>query len=107
MKKVLSVVLALVMALSAVSITVFAADEYAEFDGTITLGETRPVNLPGLTIHEDYVFIRFIPERDGLYAISSDSRGNADSDPCVELYTNIDSTYIAKNDDANSETDEF
>ena len=57
MKKLLSIVLALVMALSAISITALAADDYADFDGTITLGETRPVNLPGLTQYSKYVFI--------------------------------------------------
>jgi hypothetical protein len=107
MKKLLSIVLALVMALSAVSVTALAADDYADFDGTIALGETRPVNLPGLTQYSDYVFIRFIPEKSGWYALSSDSRGNDDCDPYVELYTNINSTYVAKNDDAHSETNEF
>ena len=88
MKKLLSIVLAVVMALSAVSVSALAADDYADFDGIIELGETRPVNLPGLTQHSKYVFLRFIPEKSGLYAISSDSRGNDDCDPYVELYEN-------------------
>ena len=102
MKKLLSIVLAVVMALSAVSVSALAADDYADFDGIIELGETRPVNLPGLTQHSKYVFLRFIPEKSGLYAISSDSRGNDDCDPYVELYENkwVGNNYVAKNDDA-------
>ncbi len=107
MKKLLSIVLAVVMALSAVSVTALASDDYADFDGTITLGETRPVNLPGLTQYSKYVFIRFIPEKDGWYALSSDSRENDDCDPYVELYTNLDGAYVAKNDDADSDTSDF
>ena len=60
MKKLLSVILALVMALSVVSVSALAADDYADFDGTITVGETRPVNLPGLTQYSKYVIIRRI-----------------------------------------------
>ena len=108
MKKLLSIVLALVMALSAISITALAADDYADFDGTITLGETRPVNLPGLTQYSKYVFIQFIPEKDGLYAISSDSRENPDCDPYLELYVDKkESNYVAKVDDANNDTTDF
>ena len=107
MKKILSVILALIMTLSVASITAFAADDYADFDGIITLGETRPVNLPGLTKYPDYVFIRFIPEKDGVYAISSDSRGNADCDPYLELYENKLGAYEVKVDDADSSTTDF
>lgn len=113
MKKVLSVILALVMALSVVSVSAFAADDdYADFDGTITVGETRPVNLPGLTQYSKYVFIQFIPENDGWYAISSDSRENADSDPYLELYElEADAVelgnYVVKVDDADSDTTDF
>ncbi len=113
MKKVLSVILALVMALSVVSVSAFAADDdYADFDGTITVGETRPVNLPGLTQYSKYVFIQFIPENDGWYAISSDSRENADSDPYLELYElEADAVelgnYVIKVDDADDETADF
>ena len=109
MKKLLSVILALVMALSVMSVSAFAADDdYADFDGTITVGETRPVNLPGLTQYSKYVFIQFVPENDGWYAISSDSRENPDSDPYLELYVDEkESSYVAKVDDADSETTDF
>lgn len=108
MKKVLSVILALVMVLSVVSVSAFAADEYADFDGTIAVGETRPVNLPGLTQYSRYVFIQFVPENDGWYAISSDSRDNEDSDPYLELYVNDkESGYVEKVDDADSDTTDF
>ena len=102
MKKLLSIVLAVVMAFSTVSILALAAGDYADFDGIIKLGETRPVNLPGLTKYSDVVFLRFTPEKSGLYAISSDSRGNADCDPYVELYEGnwVGNKYLAKNDDA-------
>ena len=107
MKKILSVILALVMALSVVSITALAAGDYADFDGTITLGETRPVNLPGLTQYSKYAIIQFIPERDGLYAISSDSRGNADCDPYLELYEDKLDEYVVKVDDVDKNTSDF
>ena len=107
MKKILSVILALIMTLSVASITAFAADDYADFDGIITLGETRPVNLPGLTQYSKYVFIQFVPENDGWYAISSDSRENPDSDPYLELYENKLGAYEVKVDDADSSTTDF
>ena len=81
MIKLLSIVLAVVMAFSTVSVRALAAGDFADFDGIIKLGETRPVNLPGLTKYSDVVFLRFTPEKSGLYAISSDSRGNADGVP--------------------------
>ncbi len=107
MKKLLSVILALVMALSVVSVSALAVDDYADFDGTITVGETRPVNLPGLTQYSKYVIIQFVPENDGWYAISSDSRENPDCDPYLELYENKLGQYEVKVDDADSDTSDF
>ncbi len=109
MKKFLSVILALVIALSAVSITAVAAEEYQDFDGTIILGEKRPVNLPGATQYSEYAFYRFVAYNDGVYALSSDSRGNEDSDPYVELYdkAKIDGEYLKKAEDKDDKNLDF
>ena len=54
MKKVLSIVLALVMMLSAVSMLAVAKNEC---DYTMAIGETRTVSLPG-AVYDDFVIVK-------------------------------------------------
>ncbi len=103
MKKVLSVVLALVMILSIASVSIISADT-PKADCTMMLGETRTVYLPG-SIWEDYVIVRFTPLGSGLVAFSSDSTGSVKSDPAVELYDSDMKVCLAKADDNGDDND--
>ena len=70
MKKVLSVVLALVLMLSAVSMMAVAAQEV---DFTMTIGETKTVYLPG-AVYENFAIVKFVAPGNGKVVISS--KGN-------------------------------
>lgn len=84
MKKVLSIVLALVMMLSAVSIMTVAK---TEADCTMNIGETRTVSLPG-AVYDEYVIVKFTPAGSGKVVISSDSTSAANCNPVLEVYKN-------------------
>ena len=82
MKKVLSVVLALVLMLSAVSIIAVAGQEV---DFTITIGETRTAYLPG-AVYPEYVVARFVAPGSGKVVISSNVGLISDNRPKLEVY---------------------
>lgn len=99
MKKVLSVFLALVMALSVVSISALAAK--VEPDFVMQIGETRTVYLPGAT-YEHYSIVKFTAPGDGLIAISSKSLQDVKSDLFIELYDETMTTLLAEEDSEDS-----
>ncbi len=84
MKKVLSVVLALVMLVSVVSVSVIAAP-VTESDCTMYIGETRTVSLPG-SVFEEYVIVRFVAPGSGKIAISSSTESSYDNNPVLEVF---------------------
>lgn len=102
MKKVLSLVLALVMILSCFAVSVAASD--IESDCTMKIGETRTVYLPG-AVYSDYVIVKFAPNGSGLVAISSDSAEGAKSDPVLEVYNDQMNELLAKADDNGTDRD--
>ena len=85
--KFLSVVLAVLMVLTMIPMTAFAADY------TISLGETITVAIPD----GGYVNCKFTPAEDGTYVVYSDM-GEADIDPYVDVYDK-DGNLIASDDD--------
>ena len=85
--KFLSVVLAVLMVLTMIPMTAFAADY------TISLGETITVTVPA----EGYAECKFTSEEDGTYVVYSDM-GEADIDPYVDVYDK-DGNLIASDDD--------
>lgn len=103
MKKVLSVILALVMALSVVSISAMAG-KVIETDFTMAIGETRTVYFPG-AVYDDYVIIRFAPLGSGKVIISSDSGEQTNADPALELYDEKMDKPLIKVDDNGSDRD--
>ncbi len=104
MKKVLSVFLAFVMIFSIASVSAMAADEI-ESDFTMTVGETKTVQLPGTTEHTDFIIIKFVPVGSGLVAISSDSPEDVESDPVLEVYDDQMNELLAEADDNDSDRD--
>lgn len=87
MSKILSTVLAVLMVLTMIPMTAFAADY------TIALGETITVTVPA----EGYAECKFTPAEDGKYVVYSDM-GESDIDPYVEVY-DADGNEIAGDDD--------
>ena len=85
--KFLSVVLAVLMVLTIIPMTAFAADY------TISLGETITVTVPA----EGYAEYKFTPEADGTYVVYSDM-GEAYIDPYVNVYDK-DGNEISYDDD--------
>ncbi len=85
--KALTVILSVIMVLTLIPMTVFAADY------TIALGETITVTVPA----EGYAEYKFTPEEDGTYVVYSDM-GEADIDPYVYVY-DADGNEIADDDD--------
>ncbi len=83
MKKVLSVVLALVMMLSVFSVTFVSAGTDA--DCTMVAGETRTVSLPG-AVYDDYVIVRYVAAGNGKIVISSDGKNPMTCNPVLEVY---------------------
>lgn len=104
MKKVLSVILAIVMILSVVSVSAMAVEE-VKADETISIGETKTVSLEEAAF-EDYVIVKFAPLMSGLVAISSDSPEDVSSDPILEVYDDKMEIVIAEADDS-EESQEF
>jgi hypothetical protein len=82
MKKVLSVVLALVMMLSVVSMMAVAKQEA---DYTMTIGETKTVYLPG-AVYDDFVIVKFTPAGSGKVVITSDGKSSLTCNPVLEVY---------------------
>ena len=82
MKKVLSVVLALVMVLSAASMMAVAK---TEADCTMTIGETKTVYLPG-AVYDDFVIVKFTPAGSGKVVITSDGKSSITCNPVLEVY---------------------
>ena len=74
-RKALAVILSVIMVLTLIPMSAFAADY------TIELGETITVTVPA----EGYAEYKFTPDEDGTYVVYSDS-GEADIDPYVEVY---------------------
>ncbi len=94
MKKVLSVVLALVMMLSAISMLAVAKQEA---DCTMTIGETKTVYLPG-AVHDDFVIVKFVPVGSGKVVITSDGKSSLTCNPVLEVYKNSlsSSNFVGK-----------
>lgn len=86
-RKALAVILSVIMVLTLIPMTAFAADY------TIELGETITVTVPA----EGYAEYKFTPDEDGTYVVYSDS-GEADIDPYVDVY-DADGNEIADDDD--------
>lgn len=87
MSKILSTVLAVLMVITIIPMTAFAADY------TIALGETITVTVPA----ESYAECKFTPDEDGTYIVYSDMGENY-VDPKVTVY-DADDNEIASDDD--------
>lgn len=85
--KALAVILSVIMVLTLIPMSAFAADY------TIELGETITVTIPA----EGYAECKFTPAEDGKYVVYSDM-GEADIDPYVYVYDK-DGNEIADDDD--------
>lgn len=84
MKKVLSIVLALVMMLSAVSMLAVAKDDC---DCTMAIGETRTVSLPG-AVYDDFVIVKLVAAGSGKVVITSNGKSSLTCNPVLEVYKN-------------------
>lgn len=84
MKKVLSIVLALVMMLSAVSMLAVAKDDC---DYTMAIGDTKTVSLPG-AVYDDYVIVKFVPAGSGKVVIASKVASSLNCNPVLEVFKN-------------------
>lgn len=67
------------------------------FDYEIKYGETITIHTPNYD-SEEYVYIKFVPENDGRFALISES--NEEIDPICKLY-DIGMNYLDENDDTN------
>lgn len=67
------------------------------FDYEIKYGETITIHTPNYD-SEEYVYIKFVPENDGRFALISESNGEID--PICKLY-DIGMNYLDENDDTN------
>lgn len=83
MKKVLSVVLALVMMLSVFSVAFVSAN--TDSDYTMVAGETRTVSLPG-AVYDDFVIVKYVAVGNGKIVISSDGKNEMICNPVIEVY---------------------
>lgn len=83
MKKVLSVVLALVLMLSAVSM-IAVAEEVC--DCTMTIGETRTVPFTG--VYDGFAVVRFVAPGNGKVVIASNGKNYLTCNPVLEVYKN-------------------
>lgn len=83
MKKVISVVLALVLMLSAVSM-IAVAEEVC--DCTMTIGETRTVPFTG--VYDGFAVIRFVAPGNGKIVIASNGKNYLTCNPVIEVYKN-------------------
>ncbi len=86
-RKALAVILSVIMVLTLIPMSAFAADY------TISLGETITVTIPA----DYYAECKFTPEEDGTYVVYSDM-GENDIDPYVSVY-DADGNEIADDDD--------
>ncbi len=104
MKKILSVVLALVMILSVASVSVASAADF-EPDYVMVVGDTETVSLAE-TAFKNYVIVKFVAQGSGLVAISSNSPDDVKSDPVLSVYDDKQMiTPIAEADDNGEDRD--
>lgn len=80
-RKLLAIIISVVMIFSSLSIAVSAEDVF-EADYEIRYGETITVSVSPIE-SDQYVYVKFVPEKDGSFRLSSDSE---DSDPYCDLY---------------------
>ncbi len=104
MKKILSVVLALVMILSIGSISFASAADF-EPDYVMVIGDKKTVSLEN-TAFKDYVIVKFVAQGSGLVAISSNSPEDVKSDPVLSVYDDKQMiSSIAEADDNGEDSD--
>ena len=82
MKKVISVVLALVLMLSAVSMIAVAEEDC---DCTMTIGETRTVPFNG-DVHDGFYVVKFVAPGNGKVVIASNGKNYLTCNPVLEVY---------------------
>lgn len=91
MRKALSIIFAVLMALGVSSVSAFAANTEAELDTVYTAADVG-----------DGISVTFRPAESGKYVITSDNGGDEDIDPYVEIYDSEDNLI---SDDDDTETD--
>ena len=95
LKKILSALLAAVLALTVCHMTAFAATDYS-----VTDGEPVAVSVP----KAGRVSVAFTPEKTGLYRVASDAEG---FDPELSVYVDIDEYYTAPDMDEDNYNFDF
>ena len=84
MKKVLSVVLALVMMLSVFSVSFASAN--TESDVTMVVGQTKTVSGNAGAVYDGFFIVRYVAVGNGTIIITSDGESYSTCNPVIEVY---------------------
>lgn len=84
MKKVLSVVLALVMMLSVFSVSFASAN--TESDATMVVGQTKTVSGNAGAVYDGFFIVRYVAVGNGTIIITSDGESYSTCNPVIEIY---------------------
>lgn len=84
MKKVLSVVLALVMMLSVFSVSFASAN--TESDATMVAGQTKTVSGSAGAVYDGFFIVRYVAVGNGTIIISSDGESYTTCNPVIEVF---------------------
>ena len=95
--KALAVILSVIMVLTLIPMTAFAADY------TISLGETITVTVPT----EGYAECNFTPEADGKYVVRSDNGDNDEIDPYIYINDSYNNQIASDDDSDYADTYDF